>query len=173
MSEMKGSRNGDARVKLNNFCAEMITLPAGVCQGSTDFAEQMDIFMRCQHPLDILGMFNDEEVEGGGGDNIIKTSYSGDANGDAQAHRVSGYHAIPRSCEYCGSPDVNICVNDSKCERPRSFFPRERPPFCPKGGSKLWDKGKNCLGVASNGGDAIICGTDQYRSKKNEAVCLA
>ena len=118
-------------VKSRNFCADMIMLPAGVCQGSTEFAEQMDIFMRCQHPLDILSIFHEE----GGGNGINENSFSNDIGEDANVHRPVGYYAIPKSCEYCGSPDIDLCRDSPECERPKTFFPREIPPFCSNGGS--------------------------------------
>ena len=161
-------RNSHAEVKSSNFCAEMIMLPVGVCQGSTDFAEQMDIFMRCQHPLDILAMFSEDEVESG----VIGDSIS-HSDADAQVHRVSGYHAIPRSCEYCGSHNINLCRNDKKCERPKSYFRRETPPFCSKGRLK-W-KEENNVGIVSNGGedDVITESTENAQKKAAMMTCSA
>jgi hypothetical protein len=148
ISEAKSAHDSETHVEVknSNFCAEMIMLPIGVCQGSTEFAEQMDIFMRCQHPLDILAMFHEDEVERASVENF-NHSYSGDGGGEV--HRVSGYHAIPRKCEYCGAHDVDLCKDDPKCERPKTFFPREKPPFYSKGGSK-WKEEKNA-GTSSYG----------------------
>ena len=175
ISETKRSHDSDTHVevKSNNFCAEMIMLPVGVCQGSTDFAEQMDIFMRCQHPLDILAMFHDDEVESGVKGDIINHSFTGDTDGDAQVHRVSGYHAIPRSCEYCGSHNIDLCRDGTKCERPKSYFPRETPPFCSKGGLK-W-KEENNVGIASNerGDDAITESDENVKKNVTTMACSA
>jgi hypothetical protein len=99
----------------------MILLPT-ICQG-----DQLDIFMACRHPLDLLGMASPQDDSGGDVSEYHASSNSG-------SHRVSGYHAIPTSCEYCDSPDITKCPDD--CQRPRSFFPKKRPPFCPKGGSE-------------------------------------
>mmetsp|Transcript_15153 Transcript_15153/g.17025 ORF Transcript_15153/g.17025 Transcript_15153/m.17025 type:complete len:237 (-) Transcript_15153:145-855(-) len=129
----------------SNFCAEMIMFPA-VCQRSSNFAEHMDIFMACRHPLDLLGtMFHEDDeivgsntaasayvIEGGGGDHAENNNH----------HQVSGYHAIPRTCEYCGR-NIDSCHENTKCERPKSFFPKEKPPFySPSDGSK-WSIEKN------------------------------
>lgn len=161
-------RDSHAEVKSSNFCAEMIMLPEAVCKGSTDFAEQMDIFMRCQHPLDILAMFSEDEVEGG----VVGDSIS-QSDGDAQVHRVSGYHAIPRSCEYCGSHNIDLCRGDTKCERPRSYFLRETPPFSSKGTLK-WKEEKN-VGIVSNGGedDDITESTENAQKKAAMMSCSA
>mmetsp|Transcript_9621 Transcript_9621/g.23324 ORF Transcript_9621/g.23324 Transcript_9621/m.23324 type:complete len:299 (-) Transcript_9621:452-1348(-) len=141
------------KIEGRSFCAEMIMLPVGVCQSSSDFAEQMDIFMRCQHPLDLLCMFHEDDDRGDGdGDgvsmNASNRAHCGEEYGDAPVHRVSGYYAIPRSCEYCGSPDIDLCHENSKCERPKSFFLREKPPFCLKGRSR-WQGEENNVGLGS------------------------
>jgi hypothetical protein len=115
-----------------HFCGHILF--PNVCQG----ADQLDIFMACRHPLDLLSMFHEEDGNGpsqheviGGGDH---TSNNCDSENDV--HRVCGYYAIPTSCEYCGSPHIDQCT--ANCQRPRSFFPRQRPPFCPKDESE-WD----------------------------------
>ena len=46
-----------------------------------------------------------------------------------------GAYAIPRNCEYCGSETTDHC--GQKCQRPKSFFRKKRPPFSPKGPE--WD----------------------------------
>mmetsp|Transcript_6307 Transcript_6307/g.15633 ORF Transcript_6307/g.15633 Transcript_6307/m.15633 type:complete len:258 (+) Transcript_6307:55-828(+) len=136
ISEAKICDENDDHVgsKSKNFCADMIMLPVGVCQGSTEFAEQMDIFMRCQHPLDILSIFHEEGTESGTTGTGYDLPLSDDAGEDANVHRPIGYHAIPRSCEYCGSPNIDLCRDSLECERPKTYFPRETPPFCSKGG---------------------------------------
>ena len=132
----------------SSFCAEMIMLPS-VCEGSSNFAEQMDTFMTCRHPLDLLGTIFHEGDEND--DNTCADNHNNhnEGGGGAEEHnndnnnsvRTSGYHAIPRNCEYCGSNNVDSCHIENnisnnnnttkKCERPRSFFPREKPPFYP------------------------------------------
>ena len=161
-------RDSHAEVKSSNFCAEMIMLPEAVCKGSTEFAEQMDIFMRCQHPLDILAMFSEDDVEGG----VVGGSIS-QSDGEVQVHRVSGYHAIPRSCEYCGSHNIDLCREDTKCERPRSYFPKEIPPFRSKGTLK-WKEEKN-VGIVPNGGedDVITESTENAQKKAAMIACSA
>ena len=141
ISEGKETSDSD-NVEVSNkpFCGGMTILPAGVCEGSTDFAEQMDIFMRCQHPLDILAIFNEDGR--GGSSETINPSFSADTDGDSQVNRVSGYHALPRACEYCGSPNIDLCRDSPDCERPKSYFLREKPPFYAKGGLK-WKEEKN------------------------------
>ncbi len=149
IAEGRDARDNDSQVgaKNSNFCAEMMMQPGGFCQGTTDFAEQMDIFMRCQHPLDILSIFQ-EDGKGAAGVDAVNNSI--DVDGGAQPVRASGYHAIARKCEYCGSQNIDLCREDPDCERPKTYFPRERPPFCSKGGSK-WTTPTN-IGMASKGG---------------------
>ncbi|KAL3905961.1 MAG: hypothetical protein SGILL_009467, partial [Bacillariaceae sp.] len=134
--EDAGSENGTIEAAPTNFCAQMIMLP-GVCQGAGD---QLDIFMACRHPLDLLGMASPEDGD--------PSDYHASTNsGSGAHHRVSGYHAIPMSCEYCQSPDITKCGDD--CERPKSFFSTKRPPFCPKGGPE-WDDNDFAIGKAAN-----------------------
>jgi hypothetical protein len=121
--------NGSDHSVHNSFCAQMVLFPAAVCQG-----DQLDIFMACRHPLEMLGMGPAE------GDVVvvdIDSNHHLQNDGSTNhANRVSGYHAIPTDCEYCGSPDIAHCPPD--CQRPQSFFPKQRPPFCPRGGPE-WD----------------------------------
>jgi len=124
-----GDRGSQVNIESNNICPQMIMLPA-VCQGSSNLAEQMEVFMACRHPLDLLGMFHEDEVDSGSGEKINVNACMDE--GDSLVKRVSGYYTIPRSCEYCGSHSIDLCHENAKCERPRSFFPRERPPFCSK-----------------------------------------
>ncbi len=151
-------------VKSSNFCAEMIMLPEAVCQGTTDFAEHMDIFMRCQHPLDILSMFQDDKGAG------VNNSFE-DVDGGTEVHRVSGYHAIPRACEYCGSHNIDLCRDDPDCERPQTYFPRERPPFFSKGGCK-WKK-ETIVGVASKGEENAVISTFEGSAEQNLKPAMA
>ena len=157
-------------VKSSNFCAEMIMLPDSVCQGTTDFAEQMDIFMRCQHPLDILSMFQEDK---GGAD--VNNSFA-DVDGGAEVHRVSGYHAIPRACEYCGSQNIDLCRDDPDCERPPSYFPRERPPFYSK---EVWKwkkeawKWKKQIGISSKGEENGVVSKFEGSAEQNVTPAMA
>jgi hypothetical protein len=127
----------------NSFCVQLV-LPA-VCQGGANFAENMDIFMACRHPLDnLLGMFHEGEEQPphhhpGRHHLAHGLAHDGGRAGDSDAAvvRVSGYHAIPTACEYCGSSRLEDC-DPSRCQRPASFFPKLRPPFCKRGGAD-WD----------------------------------
>mmetsp|Transcript_19988 Transcript_19988/g.43475 ORF Transcript_19988/g.43475 Transcript_19988/m.43475 type:complete len:268 (-) Transcript_19988:137-940(-) len=165
-----GGKSSQVNIEIKTFCDGMITLPVGVCQGSTDFAEQMDIFMRCQHPLDILSMFHDDKGKVGVDGDSINVSYQahcdGAGEGDAPVNRACGYYAIPRSCEYCGSPDVSLCKKNSKCERPESFFPRETPPFCLKGRSK-WHGMEENVRIESSSKKEV----EEIKSDENENKC--
>jgi hypothetical protein len=131
---------------VGSFCAQIV-LPA-VCQGAGD---QLDIFMACRHPLDLLGISgnphdDDEQNHGvnGDGDHTV-----------AADHQVSGYHAIPTTCEYCGSNDIGNCPDE--CQRPKSFFPKQRPPFCSKGGLE-WDEMDFAVSTlaADNDGGGVV-----------------
>jgi hypothetical protein len=124
----------------NIFCMELV-LPC-VCQGGANFAENLDIFMACRHPLDLLGMFHEGEDQ----------HFSCHAEeGKNDVVRVSGYYAIPTTCEYCGSPRLEDCDPD-RCQRPASFFPKQRPPFC-KGGGKEWDSKDSAVMIPSSSSD--------------------
>ena len=38
---------------------------------------------------------------------------------------------LPNYCEYCGSPSIQKCNEfDPQCQRPATFFPKAKPPFC-------------------------------------------
>lgn len=135
---------------INNFCAHMVLLPA-VCQG-----DQLDIFMACRHPLEMLGMQHAAEEEYEGGDALTYSTADPSSNSQSCSNnnntnnRVSGYHAIPTNCEYCGSPDIAEC--HPGCQRPPSFFPNQRPPFCPRGGDD-WDVRDCAISREEIGGD--------------------
>ncbi|KAG7352574.1 hypothetical protein IV203_008622 [Nitzschia inconspicua] len=122
----------------NDFCSQMVLFPAAVCQG-----DQLDIFMACRHPLEMLGMQPTEEETVALSEHAHTTVTSTDRTESStnantnHGNKVSGYHAIPTDCEYCGSPDIANCHTD--CQRPHSFFPRQRPPFCPRGTAE-WDE---------------------------------
>lgn len=49
---------------------------------------------------------------------------------------LPGMHELPRTCEYCGASDTDLCT--AECQRPKSFFRKKRPPFCPPD-STQWD----------------------------------
>eukprot|EP00536_Pseudo-nitzschia_multiseries_P001562 jgi/Psemu1/3524/gm1.3524_g len=188
------------KIEGRSFCAEMILLPvSGVCQGSTaDFAEQMDIFMRCQHPLDILGMFHEDgDGSAAGVGSIHEDDCDCDDNNNHNTNndepvvqRYSGYYAIPRTCEYCGSPDIDLCHKNeyASCERPASFFPRETPPFCTKGRSRWHGEGEgetitnNSVGVVGVGaGSSLVSKQDdesnrssnEHRENESPTSCSA
>ena len=40
-----------------------------------------------------------------------------------------GAYSIPSSCEYCGAEHLAMCPSD--CDRPKLYFRKKRPPFCP------------------------------------------
>jgi hypothetical protein len=44
-------------------------------------------------------------------------------------------YTLPKSCEYCGCDSTDQC--QGACQRPKSFFLKQRPPFCPPGAD--WD----------------------------------
>ena len=46
-----------------------------------------------------------------------------------------GMYTIPKSCEYCGAESTDQCTES--CQRPKSFFRKQRPPFSPPG--PQWD----------------------------------
>ena len=71
--------------------------------------------MQCQYPLDFLSHFQ-EQRQGGGA--AVDVHYY-----------PAGMYTIPKSCEYCGSESTDHC-NPSTCQRPQSFFRKQRPPFC-------------------------------------------
>ena len=138
ISEGRETINNDAVIGDSNnaFCSGI--LPESVCQGSTLFSEQMDVFMRCQHPMDLLTIFQED----GKGSNGESADYS-----EPEVHQVSGYHALPRTCEYCGSPNIDLCKDNAECTRPKSYFPRSKPPFYSKGGLK-WKEEKKGATIA-------------------------
>jgi hypothetical protein len=38
---------------------------------------------------------------------------------------------LPKHCEFCGAASIQKC--SSLCQRPKSYFIKHRPPFCPPG----------------------------------------
>lgn len=89
------------------------------CQGNA-LAEQIDMMTQCRHPLELFSMFHDPRV----------------SHDDAVDHLLPGMHELPRTCEYCGASDTDLCP--PQCQRPKSFFRKKRPPFCPPD-STIWD----------------------------------
>ena len=47
-----------------------------------------------------------------------------------------GAYDVQTTCEYCGAAHVRECPPE--CTRPKSFFRKQRPPFCPPH-SQRWD----------------------------------
>ena len=47
-----------------------------------------------------------------------------------------GMYTIPKTCEYCGAESTDLCTDT--CQRPKSFFRKQRPPFCPSDAEK-WE----------------------------------
>lgn len=75
---------------------------------------------QCRHPLEIFSVFHEHANRQ-----------------DVVDHKLlPGMYAIPRACEYCGAVDSDYCTDD--CQRPKSFFQKKRPPFCPPNMSQ-WD----------------------------------
>lgn len=76
---------------------------------------------QCRHPLELFSMFHDPRV----------------SHDDVVHHDLlPGMHELPRTCEYCGASDTDLCT--AECQRPKSFFRKKRPPFCPPD-STQWD----------------------------------
>lgn len=47
-----------------------------------------------------------------------------------EEHRPYVPFCLPLACEYCGSPSIQKCHEfDADCRRPKTFFPKARPPF--------------------------------------------
>jgi hypothetical protein len=145
--------NDSDRIADQNFCAQVVSFQSAVCQ-----VDQLDIFMACRHPLEILGMHPTEgEAQVATQQEQQQHAHSppGSCNKNSEQenccqsnNRVSGYHAIPTNCEYCGSPDIAHC--DKGCQRPKSFFPKQRPPFSPKGDGSEWDEQDFCITLVNN-----------------------
>jgi hypothetical protein len=76
-------------------------------------------FTQCQHPMDFLPFFHEHSEREG-----VERAYS------------PGMYMLPKTCEYCGSESTDHCLGG--CQRPKSFFRKHRPPFCPPE-SKQWD----------------------------------
>ncbi len=75
---------------------------------------------QCRHPLELFSMFHDHRAP----------------HLEAVDHLLPGMHVLPRTCEYCGASDTDLCTKE--CQRPKSFFRKSRPPFCPPDRSQ-WD----------------------------------
>jgi hypothetical protein len=78
------------------------------------------LLQQCRHPLDLFSVFHENDAVGS----------------EPSERLLPGMHFIPRSCEYCGAEDTDRCT--SKCQRPKSFFLKKRPPLCPEDAT-LWD----------------------------------
>lgn len=120
-----------------------------------DFADGVDIFTACRHPLDnLLGIFHDDDDEEEDAKNVD----------DDVVQHVSGYYAIPTTCEYCGSPRLEDC-DPKRCQRPRSYFPTMRPPFCKKGKGHEWDDMDFAIVIPKKTGDDDDEDDDEWNSK--------
>lgn len=84
-----------------------------------DLEDQMDMLMRCRQPLDFFPFFEETRDFSEVDDDVTHV----------------GAYVAPRSCEYCGAPTVSLC--SSSCQRPKLYFRKKRPPFCPPG--EKWD----------------------------------
>ena len=54
-----------------------------------------------------------------------------------EEYLLPGMYSIPAGCEYCHAEDSKDC-NPQTCQRPRLYFHKKRPPFCPPNPSQ-WD----------------------------------
>mmetsp|Transcript_26134 Transcript_26134/g.38298 ORF Transcript_26134/g.38298 Transcript_26134/m.38298 type:complete len:171 (-) Transcript_26134:1464-1976(-) len=56
--------------------------------------------------------------------------------GHVEVIPAPGMYLVPLHCEYCGAERTQDCVPE--CQRPKLFFRKKRPPFCPRAIDK-WD----------------------------------
>ena len=76
---------------------------------------------QCRRPLDFLSLFTSPHLDR--------------SNSSDHQALACGAYQIPKTCEYCGAESTKQC--SSTCQRPKSFFRKKRPPFCPPGPE--WD----------------------------------
>lgn len=55
--------------------------------------------------------------------------FSDDAEREEVEAAIQHAYVLPRSCEYCKAESLDQCPEH--CQRPKSYFQKKRPPFCP------------------------------------------
>mmetsp|Transcript_28780 Transcript_28780/g.61785 ORF Transcript_28780/g.61785 Transcript_28780/m.61785 type:complete len:249 (-) Transcript_28780:195-941(-) len=67
------------------------------------------------------------------GEKVRRISFadnSDDGEDEEDAHRPFVPFRLSLLCEYCGSPSIRNCREfDPGCRRPKTFFPKAKPPF--------------------------------------------
>ena len=58
-----------------------------------------------------------------------------DAPNDDDHMPPPGAYVVQTNCEYCGASHIRLCTPE--CQRPKLFFRKKRPPFCPH--PERWD----------------------------------
>jgi hypothetical protein len=82
---------------------------------------------------------------------------------EQQQEYVTPY-PLPSSCEYCGASSIKDC-SPAHCERPASFFVKQRPPFLAQG--ERWDpKTDEVLPQSLKTSSSGLTGDDSIHDKK-------
>jgi hypothetical protein len=120
-------------------------------------AAKVDWITQCHNPLEYLQSLGSPPGDPGDpsrdeppSTSCPKNVSGGESEGDNdQSYAAATYIAfrLPHHCEYCGSPSTAECGSNAAtadctisrrcCQRPPSYFPKQRPPFCQK--DKRWD----------------------------------
>eukprot|EP00980_Cylindrotheca_fusiformis_P012897 scaffold3211_cov120-Cylindrotheca_fusiformis.AAC.5 len=105
--------------------------------------KSLPILTQCHSPAEIFSYFSkDEEDEKNRGNNSTTRHHNADQQHAAvqedqeNANTNAILYPLPTSCEYCGASSTKDC-SPSSCNRPSSFFRKQRPPFVASGGD--WD----------------------------------
>mmetsp|Transcript_2322 Transcript_2322/g.4295 ORF Transcript_2322/g.4295 Transcript_2322/m.4295 type:complete len:318 (-) Transcript_2322:375-1328(-) len=105
-----------------------------------ELAERVDWITQCHHPSEVLQTLGLSPRNDKVSNELINpaTATTGDS-GAVATTTDTPYVAfrVPLHCEYCGSLSTSMC-SPEKCQRPRTFFPKKRPPFCAHD-PKQWD----------------------------------
>jgi hypothetical protein len=76
----------------------------------------------CRQPMEFLSFFREDASSESVGVEVMP----------------AGAYVLPTFCEYCHAANVAQCPAGPTCRRPRLYFQKKRPPFCPPDAT-LWD----------------------------------
>jgi hypothetical protein len=110
----------------------------GLSKFPRELARRVDWITQCHNPLEYLQTLgfrsppkNNKTVHDDVDDHILE--YHDDHDDECEADAIGMpfvAFVVPQHCEYCGAESSKDC-SPQTCQRPSSFFPKQRPPFCP------------------------------------------
>jgi hypothetical protein len=121
-----------------------------------ELARKIEWISRCNNPFEVLrslglhpGRENQQQQQQQSAvldeDDYEQQMFGLEGEDDQELDNINPYVAFQflQHCEYCGAASTDQCI-PSKCSRPSTFFPKQRPPFC-QPNSKRWNDDNDAM----------------------------